>query len=215
MELASDLVKKGLAPCIVSSLKFQEKIHQNNNSIFFDIFFTCSVMSTYSKDEQKSAKKKDQDPWFNIAAVNDDMEENKSSSESPFTLKHESPSLKQKADSNSNQHYYIKLAQNERTQMEHEPELKLADYLTDWLDPKGRRMSFAIDCQDQPVMRADSSMQHFPKMPANSHAFDASTIYKRSHYMMHKKKKNTLSTMLGSIFKTNNNNLQSTIIEKS
>ena len=49
LELASDLIKKGLAPCVVSSLKFQEKIHDNN---FFDIFFTCSIMST-SLEPQK------------------------------------------------------------------------------------------------------------------------------------------------------------------
>ena len=49
MELASDLIKKGLAPCVVSCLRFQDKMHDNS---FFDIFFTCNVMST-SQDPPK------------------------------------------------------------------------------------------------------------------------------------------------------------------
>ena len=118
MELASDLVKKGLAPCIVSSLKFQEKMHTSGNSNFFDIFFTCSVMSTSAKEDVKQVRGKPMDPWFKLAAINEEVPEvkaEKSSSESPFTLRKEgSQTLKQKADSNSNQHYYIKLAQNER-----------------------------------------------------------------------------------------------------
>ena len=54
MELASDLIKQGLAPCVVCSLKFQEKIHNNN---FIDIFFTCSIMSTVSNATQTEESK--------------------------------------------------------------------------------------------------------------------------------------------------------------
>lgn len=42
-ELASDLIKRKLTPCVVCSLRTQEKIHDDNS---VDVFFTCSILRT-------------------------------------------------------------------------------------------------------------------------------------------------------------------------
>ena len=43
LELSNDLIKKNLTPCVVVSLRTQEKIHDDNT---VDVFFSCSILKT-------------------------------------------------------------------------------------------------------------------------------------------------------------------------
>ena len=47
MELAADLTKKNLTPCVVCSLRTNETVHDDNT---VDVFITCSILKT--KEDQ-------------------------------------------------------------------------------------------------------------------------------------------------------------------
>lgn len=54
MELAADLTRKKLAPCIICSLRTEENVHEDGT---VDIFFTASVLKVHEKQSHYFLKR--------------------------------------------------------------------------------------------------------------------------------------------------------------